>query len=214
MDTNAIASAVLSLQLLMPAFNQFAQRAELDVSLPLEEARVTKTNASRTQPSFTAVFDHRHQFNWLSSIQDPHKGILSYYDLEQSRPFRQPGYTRELLAKRPLISTNEAKAIAERCLTNLSVNLKKMKARPPLVGQYVFQENAGDPSSPLPVFGVRWFKKGSNKPEWYDRLVEIEISGLTKKITRFSASPQALDGYSIDLRQFMTNRTEKIRHPR
>ena len=72
-----------------------------------------------------------------------------------------------------------------------------------------------DPQEPgeeqllLPGFGLRWFPKGKKKPHWSELLVEIEVSGLSKKITRFEALHGAADVVAIDLRQFTTNRTEK-----
>jgi len=94
-------------------------------------------------------------------------------------------------------------------LKNLGFDLKKIKAGPPRVGQFTYQENPEDDPMLVPLFGIRWFPKSVKKPEWHDRLVEVQVSGLTKKIVYFSASPAADVGVAIDLRQFMTNRTEK-----
>ena len=64
MDTNIV---LLSLQLVLPAFNDFAQKAQLDVPLPLELSHATKTNVGRNNRGVLMVFDDRYQFNWSSS---------------------------------------------------------------------------------------------------------------------------------------------------
>ena len=53
MDTNLI---LLSLQLVLPAFNNFAQKADLGIPLPLEQKQVTKTNTAKYGSSVMAIF--------------------------------------------------------------------------------------------------------------------------------------------------------------
>jgi len=55
---------------------------------------------------------------------------------------------------------------------------------------------------PLPGYVIRFIKKGVKKPEWHDSHMEIEVSGLTKKITRFTASPQLFKAVSVDLSKY------------
>jgi len=206
--TNLVASGVLSLQLLLPAFNQFAERAALDMQLPLEERRITKSHVGKFSSSLMATFDDRHHFVWHSTERDVYKGRIYYTDRELNGSVG-PSKFRQLTNQPALISTNEARAIAEQCLKNLGFDLKKIKAGEPRVGQFTYQEKPTDQPMPVPLFGVRWFPKRIRKPEWHDILVEVEVSGRMKKIVYFSASPGADDGVAIDLRQFRTNRTEK-----
>jgi len=205
--TNLVVTGALSLRLLMPAFNHVAERAHLDVQLPLGEGRVTKFYIGKGSPSLMATIDSHHQFNWHSTERDFYKGRIYYRDTEFNGSIGPSGF-RQLTNQVSIISTNEAKAIAERCLKDLGFDLKKIKASEPVVGQFTYQEKPGDIPMPVPLFGIRWFPKRVKNPEWHDRLVEIQVSGLTRKIVYLSASPAADTAVAIDLRQFMTNRTE------
>lgn len=211
--TNLVASGVLSLQLLLPGFNHFAERAALDVQIPLEERRVTKSHVGKLSSSLMATFDDRHQFNWHSTEHDVYKGRIYYTDRELNGSIGGLRF-RQLTNQPALITTNEARAIAEQALKNLGFDLKKIKAGEPRVGQFTYQEKPGDVPMPVPLFGVRWFPKRIKKPDWHDILVELEVSGRTKKVVYFSASPAADSAVAVDLRQFMTNRTGNIRPPK
>lgn len=214
MPTNLVAATVLSLQLVLPAFDQFADRAELGLRLPLVEKRLTKSHVGRSSPSLMAIFDDRHQFNWNSSPTDTYKGSVGYYDNQNSVPRMERSKLPELAKQKSLLSTIEAKEIAEQGLKNLGYDLKKVKAGPPVVRQWTYDsQKPGEESVPLPAFGLRWFPKGKKNPHWSEVLVEMEVSGLTKKVTRFTASPAAVKAVAVDLRQFMTNRTDKPRAP-
>jgi hypothetical protein len=204
MPTNALSASFLSLQLVLPAFNEFAARGGLDVELPLAERRVTKSHIGKLSPSVMAVLDHRHQFNWNSRTNSIYEGHIHYYDNSNSVTRMERQRLRELVQYQSVISTNEARQIAERFLTSLGYNLTRLRVGPPRVGHYTYQENPGDQPTPVPMFGVRWFPKGKEKPEWQDVLVEIEVSGLSKRIVRFTASPDAAKAVTIDLRRFKT----------
>jgi hypothetical protein len=211
MPTNIVAASILSLQIVLPAFNQFAEKAGLDIQLPLEEKRVTRSYVGKKSASLMATFDQRHQFNWFSVHGNTFQGRIYYEDLEASAPRRSDSQSRELTKRPSLISTNEAKELGDRCLKNLGFDFRKIKAGAPHVGQYTYQDKPEDERALMPFFGIRWFPKGKKKPEWHDILVEMEVSGLTKKIVRFTPSPRADKAVAVDLRGFMTNRTENPR---
>jgi len=214
MATNAVAAIVLSAQLVLPAFNRFAERAVIDVRLPLEENRITKSHSGKLSPSLMVIFDHHHQFNWNSHREAPYIGEINYYDNKSSVARLEGPQLRELTKQKSVISTNEAREVAELCLKNLGFDLKKVKAGPPHVIQWMFDpEKPGAEQVPLPAYAVRWFPKGIKEPHWSQQLVQIEVSGLTKKVTSFSSLHGAAAAVAIDLRHFMTNRTEKIQGP-
>jgi len=213
MATNVIAVSALSLQLLLPAFNDFAQRAGLDMRLPLNEKRVTKSVAGKNQPSFMAVFDGHHQFNWHSEPDAIHRGRLSYYDNSNSISRLDGPKRRDLAGRVSLISTNEALAIALACLKNLGYDLAKLDATPPRVKQFTFLEEKRDAEpQPLPAFIIEWNKKikDGEEPHWSDLLIDVEVSGLTKKVTMLTSFRAAAPATGVDLRQFGTNRVNKV----
>lgn len=213
MATNLIANGILSLQLLLPAFNEFADRAELGVRLPLDEKRVTKSYVSKNQigPGAMAVFDGQHQFNWTSSTNSPWTGRFLYYDNSNSVARIDRSKLPELAKLKSVISTNEAREIAERCLKELGYDLKKVNAAPPIVHQWTYDpRQPGEDAVLLPAFGLRWLPEGATEPHWSQILLEMEVSGLSGKITRFEPRSGAAKASSIDLRKFTvaTNRTE------
>jgi hypothetical protein len=95
MPTNLLASTTLSLQLVLPAFNHFAERIGVDASLPFEESRVTKSSVNRKKTAMMAVIDNRHQFNWDSLLDDNLKGRIYYYDLQESLPHLKTHHMRQ-----------------------------------------------------------------------------------------------------------------------
>lgn len=210
--TNLLAGGILSVQMLLPAFNQFAERAALDGKLPLETNRITKSHIGTASPMLMATFDGRHQFHWHSSVEGTQKGRIYYLDLKLNGSSGSLVF-RQFTNQNSTITTNEAKDVAEACLKNLGIDIRTLNVGEPIVGQFTFQENAGDVPMPIPLFGVRWFTRGVKEPEWNDRLVEIQVSGVTKKIAYFSISPTLDDVTGFDLRQFKTNQTDKARAP-
>jgi len=211
--TNLLANGVLSLQLLLPAFNDFAERVGLDVRVPLEDRRVTKSHIGKSSSSLMVTFDDHHQFNWHSTERDLYKGRIYYLDTQLNGSVGAARF-RQLTNQPTLISTNGARVIAEEAMKSLGFDLKKINAGEPRVGQFTYQDKPGDVPMPVPLFGIRWFPNGIKKPEWHDRLIEIQVSGLTKKIVYFSASPAADAAVTTDLRRFTTNRKEKARAPK
>jgi hypothetical protein len=201
MPTNLVTGFVLSAQLVLPAFNQFAERAGLDVTLPLEEKRITKSYVGRKNNSAMVTVDNRHHFVWHALENNTERGRIYYQDLKWRGADRKLKL-RQLVNQTALISTNDVRRIAEQCLTNLGVNFDKLEAGLPMVGQHTYQHTPEDAVLPVPFFGVRWFPKGIDKPQWHDLLVEVEISGLNRKITYFNASPAAGAALTFDLHPF------------
>lgn len=202
MATNALATITLSLELLLPVFGEFAQKGDLDVTVPLTTNRVTKYYAGKKTRSFMATLDGRHQFNWNSTGDDPHKGTINYYDRRLCHSFASPRDKREWAKQPSLISTTEAREIAERFLTRCGFNLNRIRVQGPISGEYVLTENPNQEPELLPVFGFRWVRKGVKEPQWHDVLVEVEVSGLTRKVVCFTSSPEADKAMAIDLRNY------------
>jgi hypothetical protein len=212
--TNTLAIAALSIKLLLPAFTDFAKKAELDLTLPITEERITKSYLSKTQPTGMVIVDNRHHFIWHSWVEDKslgmkallHMGKISYSDHSNaiSRLAGKRALLRALTEKPSLITTNEAREIALSFLERASYDLRKAKIKldPPRVIQATYQDDASQPVVPLPGYIIRFIKKGVKKPEWHDSHMEIEVSGLTKKITRFSPSPFVYKAAAVDLRSF------------
>jgi hypothetical protein len=209
MPANLITNGLLSLQLLLPVFNQFAERAGLDIALPLNDSRVTKSYVSKNKNALMVVFDGHYQFNWDSVPEDVLKGRILYYDNSNSVARLEGPRLADLTGRKSLISSNEASEIAERCLKKLGYDLGKAKADPPRVVQWMY----GEEKIPLPAYSVRWFPNGSKKPHWSELLVEVEVSGLTKRVTRIESLHGATSATVVDIRKFMTNRTDKARPP-
>ena len=180
MDTNIV---LLSLQLVLPAFNEFAQKAQLGLALPLELPRATKTNVGKNNRGVLMVFDDRYQFNWHSMTG--HWGSISFYD----RKFSSPWIDRDkmipwLVTQKSLIGTNEAVQIASNCLHRLGFDRTNWVVFPPVVTQYSFSPDAITPQQPLPLYSARWFPP--NPPEGVDGYAfEIQVSGLDRSITCF-----------------------------
>lgn len=219
MATNLIANGIITLQLLLPAFNEFADRAELGLRLPLDEKRVTKSYISKNQlsPGAMAVFDGQHQINWNSSTNNPWTGRFLYYDNSNSVAKVERTKLPELAKLKSVIPTNGAREIAERCLKKLGYDLKKANAAPPIVYQWTYDpQQPGEDAVLLPAFGLRWLPEGTREPHWSQILLEMEVSGLTRRITRFEPQPGAAKASSIDLREFTftTNRIENKLAPR
>lgn len=206
--TNLLTSGVLSVQLLLPAFNHFAERAGLEVELPLDEKRITKSHIGKASPSAMVTFDGRHQFNWHSIEKDARSGRIYYLDT-QFNGSSGAAVFRQVTNQQSKITINEARQIANGCLKNLGYDLTKINAGEPRVGQFTYKETPADEPMPIPLFGFRWFPSDITKPEWHDRLIEIQVSGITKKIVYFSASPASDKSVAVDLSQFSTNRAVK-----
>jgi len=216
MATNALAVAALTVRLVLPAFSDFAEKAELDLPLPITESRVTKSFVSKTQPTVMVVVDGRHQFNWRSWVEDKtigmaaqlYVGAINYYDNSNSITSLPDGSAPliSLSGKKSLITTNEAREIALSFLKRADYDLSKGRVRvdPPRVKPWRYTPN--DPQQrplPLPAFDVEFIRAGVKKPEWFDVLLDVEVSGLTKKkITRFTSSPELFEAVSVDLRKF------------
>jgi len=180
MDTNVI---LLSLQLVLPAFNDFAEKAQLDVKLPLEMARATKSNVGKNNRGVLMVFDQRYQFNWHSSTGS--WGSINFYD----RKFSTPWVDREkmlpwLVKQKSLIGTNEAILIASNCLHRLGFDRPEWVSLPPTITQFTFSPDLKTPHLPLPLFSVRWFPRTPH--EGLDAYAfEIQVSGLDRRIIGF-----------------------------
>ena len=211
MATNALAVAALTVKLVLPAFTDFAKKAEIDLPLPITETRITKSQLGKFGPTVMVIVDGRHQFNWHSweNAKDLgmkaalHMGRIAYFDNSNalSRLMGKRTVLRELTEKQSLITTNEAREIALNFLTRAGYDLRKAKTKldPPRVMQATYQDDPSQPVVPLPGYVIRFIKKGVKKAEWHDNHMEIEVSGLTKRITRFTASPQLFKAVSVDL---------------
>ena len=131
-----------------------------------------------------------------------------YYDDHSNAVSRLQGKTKLLLAlaeKQSLITTNEARDIALNFLRRNGYDLRKSKTKvgSPWVRQARYRlEDPLEPPMPLPAYSVIFVKKGVKQPEWNHVLMEIEVSGLTKKITRFTSSPFLFKAVSVDLTKF------------
>jgi hypothetical protein len=212
MATNALAVAALTVKLVLPAFTDFAQKAEIDLPLQITETRITKSKLGKFGPTVMVIVDGRHQFNWHSWENDKGLGMkadllmgsIHYYDNSNalSRLAGKRAVLRALTEKQSLITTNEAREIALSFLAREGYDLRKAKLDPPRVIQATYQDDASQPVVPLPGYIIRFIKKGVKKPEWHDSHMEIEVSGLTKKITRFSPSPFVYKAAAVDLRSF------------
>ena len=179
MDTNIV---LLSLQLVLPAFNDFAEKAQLDLKLPLETSRATKTNVGKSNRGVLMVFDDRYQFNWNSGTGS--WGSVSFRDKQLATPNLDRAKMLPWLAtQKSLIDTNEAVRIASNCLHRLGYDRPEWVRFPPTVTQYTFSPDPNIPQQPL--FAVRWFPP--HPPEGVDdHAFMIEIYGLDRRITMIS----------------------------
>jgi hypothetical protein len=193
-----------TLQLILAAFNQFAERAELDIQLPIQQEDITQIKI-RERPygwCFMIVGD-RHRFNW-TIIGNPGdmRGRINYDDLKYSTPrIDRQTFLPSLTNVPSLITTNEALKIAERCLHRLGYGEKKQYRLPPLIAQFTHQNGPQDVPKPVPLYGIRWLPM--EEDAWESYIFEIEVSGITKKVTRLGQL--TFEGNIVDLRQFLTN---------
>lgn len=189
METNVV---FLSLQLLLPIFNEFAEKAELNVPLPLTEERVTKSRIGRSYNSGTLlVFDNRYQFNWNCTITNYWGRINSYTDkaVLASLTYEGAPDKEKLMAltkQKSLIDKNEALQIATRVLNRLGYSEKKQKLKPPSIAQHYYGVDEHGNARDLPFFQATWYPK--HPPDGVEsHAFRIDVSGLTKKVTGFSA---------------------------
>ena len=191
MDTNTL---LLSLQLVLPAFNQFAQKADLGINLPLEPERITKSQTAKYSASLMAMFDGRYRFVWntITNTTTNLLGIINFEDHQNSLARMDRPKTYPLLAsKKSLIDTNGALILASNCLLRLGYYNTNWFQIPPVVKQYAWSKNPDDPSlplTPLPFFSVIW---SPVRPFGFIDGVEeyafkLEVSGVDKRIVAFS----------------------------
>lgn len=197
------------MQLILAAANQFAERAELGIPLPIQPADVTEVRG-RAEVHRTLVFtvSGRHRFSWF--MTENLRGRINYDDLKYSTPrIDLQTFLPSLTNVPSLITTNEALKIAERCLHRLGYDRLKQFRLPPLVAQFTHQNGPDDVPKPVPLYGIRWLPV--KEDGWEPYVFEIEVSGITKRVTRFGQL--TLEGAIIDLRSFMTNSQTKARAP-
>jgi len=178
MDTNIV---LLSLQLVLPAFNDFAEKAQLDLKLPLEISRATRTNVGKSNRGVLMVFDDRYQFNWNSGTGS--WGSVSFRDKQLATPnLDRAKMLPWLVTQKSLIDTNEAVRIGSNCLHRLGYDRPEWVLFPPIVTQYTFSPDPETTQQPLPLFAVRWFPP--HPPEGVEsHAFMIEIYGLDRRIT-------------------------------
>jgi hypothetical protein len=191
MDTNLI---LLSLQLVLPAFNNFAQKADLGIPLPLEQKQVTKTNTAKYGSSVMAIFEGRYRFLWHTITNTPTNllGSINYEDHQASLArMDRPKMFPLLAAKKSLIDTNGALLIASNCMWRLGYYNTNWFRVPPIVKQYAWSENPDNssiPLTPLPYFSVVW---SPIRPFGFIEGIEeyafkLEVSGLDSRIVSFN----------------------------
>lgn len=194
MDTNI---ALLSLQLVLPAFNDFAERAKLDVPLPLVTQRATESHVSAYSPAVMIKFDKRYRFVWdtITNTETKLFGRIRFEDQQQNiaRMDRAKAFPA-LSAQTSLIDTNEAVLIASNCLVRLGYYNTNWFKTPPVVKQYAWSEDLYEadpkmPLKPLPYFNVFWppiTPSGLDASFGDDFMFKIQISGLTKEVVELN----------------------------
>jgi hypothetical protein len=193
MVTNVLNAAALTVQLVLPAFSDFSQKAGLDLSLPFSEQRVTKSYVSKNSPAVMATIDAQHQFNWRSYDGGGKRGVVNYYDNSNSLSRLQGERLLQLTERKSLITTNEAREIAYRFLRRAGYDLGKLRVGEPVVVQWTYKDERTDaPPKLLPGYDVRFIPGGIKKAHWSDVLLEIEVSGLMKRVTRFTSRRKPL----------------------
>ena len=70
---------------------------------------------------------------------------------------------------------------------------------PPEVTQATYLSDPRGPLMPMPGYRIKFTKKGMEKRNRPPTLIEIEVSGLTKKITGFTSSPDVFEAVSVDI---------------
>ena len=121
---------------MLPAFSDFAEKAELDLPLPITQARITESFVSKRSPAVSITVDGRHYFHWRSHVEDLMKGRISYAD-QSNRLASMPG---KLARKESLITTNEAREIGLGFLKRAGYDLSKtgVEMAPPEVTQATY----------------------------------------------------------------------------
>lgn len=203
--TNLLEAAVFSVQLLLPAFSDFARKLELDVPLPLSEHRITRSSTNR-QNSMMLTFDKRHQFNFNCFSLSNLIGDISYTDRKFAKSVLQErrDALTDLASQASLIDEQGAFSVASNALHRIGYDFRALsKKKAPRTQQFVFTTNQGE-ARPLPFFFVSWHPREELiiNPQ-FDWAVEIQVSDLTKKITYFSQ----LEGprWTLDLARYRTN---------
>jgi hypothetical protein len=195
-----------AMHLIVAAANQFAERAELDVPTPIEARNITdwrgRTNINH---GLTFTVAGRHKFYWQNTAEMEGK-FVSYDDLKFSTIYMdREKFLPSLTNFSSAITTNEALQIAERCLHRLGYDGGKRHRVPPIVGQYTHQTSEADTRKPVPLYGIRWLP--AKDGDWGDYVFQIQVSGITKKITSFNQL--TFEDNTVDLRQFIANSPSK-----
>lgn len=215
MPTNITAAAVLSIPLMLPVFQDIAQKSELDLGKPLKAYRITEQRFSSDSSTVHMNFGDRFMFSWFAPHKTPFFGHVTFGD-----GAHHPGsrYLRESLpdyVNRPsLLTTNQALGVAERALQRLGLASRMATMRPPESEQYYW----GDPAKegkPLPFFKFTWYPQktsdGLPPQESWDGKITVHVSGLNKRISGMNFGPCAWQ--QIDLTKYHPHLTNILARP-
>ncbi|MFA6543222.1 MAG: hypothetical protein WCS99_02275 [Limisphaerales bacterium] len=216
MPTNIAATAVLSVQMLLPVLQDCVRKCEIDMPKPVAEYEITHEQVVPSLNKANLEFEGRFYFSWFAPHKTPYYGSFSFLDGEHhpesvNNRDRLPEYTN-----RPsLLTTNQALRIAERALQRSGLSDRMAAMRPPVSSQY-FWGPPGRGGSPLPFFVIRWYPKkplfGFLTGESFDEEITVHVSGLNKRVSGMEFGPYAWQ--QIDLTKYYPHLTNSHSKPR
>lgn len=216
MPTNIAATAVLSVQMLLPVLQDYVRKCEIDMPKPIAEYEITHEQVVPDLNAANLQFEWRFSFGWFASHQTPYYGSFSFSDGEHDPTASNISERLREYTNRPsLLTTNQALRIAERALQRSGMSERIAGMRSPESVQYFLGPPAKG-GNPLPFFKFTWYPKqpsdGLPPENSSDGEIVIHVSGLNKRVSGLSFGPCAWQ--QIDLTKYYPHLTNSLAKPR
>jgi hypothetical protein len=178
-----ILAASLSVQQVLPKFEDFCNKAELEIDYPLTEQMLTKQVVNEKYEQVLVRVQEKYVLKYLRGR------VKSFTDLRENiavRLTRLDPHDMQGWSEQPcLIDEAEASEIAKRIFRRLGFDEKDFD--PVEVHRYRWQPSPADPDHVLwlPVFMVKWYEQGHPRDQALPPHVQMDISGTTKKLAYY-----------------------------
>jgi hypothetical protein len=178
-----ILAASLSLEQVLPKFEDFCTKAELEIAHPLTEQMLTKQAVNEKHDQVVVRVQDRYVLKYLLGR------VKSFTDLHENVAVRltrlDPEDMKRWSEQPCLLDEATAGEIAKRIFERLGFDEKEFD--PPEVHHFRWQPSPADPENVLwlPVFMAKWYQKGESRDQALPPHVEMDISCATKKLVYY-----------------------------
>jgi|GEM_PF-5300244 len=179
-----ILATTLSVSQVLPALEAFCTNAEIEIRRPLTEQMVSEQIVEPEHGRVQGVIQGRYRFSYwrgkMEEFADRNENI--FRRLNRLDPADMVKWSREPCS----ITETDALEMATRIFRRLGYSEKDFD--PPEAKRSRWIPNPGNPEDFLliPIYGVRWFQKGSSRELAVPPKVEFVISGTTRHLVYFS----------------------------